>query len=238
MTASSNTAPVVVGLIAGGGSGTRLGRAGGKQLLEVAGKPVLAWSTDAIALADCVSELVVVCDPERVSDYAAALSETLVTDKALSFVAGGAERTDSIRAGLAAVPEGAQYVAIHDGARPLFESKVLDEAIELLDREPEISGVIIGHPVSDTLKRADAEWGIIETVDRSELWQVQTPQVFRLTDLLAAYSKADEAGIRATDDAALLEQAGYRLKLMQGSRNNIKVTAPEDLELVTALLAH
>jgi 2-C-methyl-D-erythritol 4-phosphate cytidylyltransferase len=235
-------------IIAAGGAGLRLGHSGGKQLLHLCGKPVAAWAIEAVAAAQSVDELVVVCDPRRLPEYARELSAAITTDKPLMFVPGGAERSDSIRAGLAALeaPEG--IVVIHDGARPLLEPTVVDQAVALLQQHAELAGVVVGHPVSDTLKQKEARVScdtpgtpadqvlISGTVDRSAFWQVQTPQVFRLPALRSAYEHAAREGIVATDDAALLEHEGHKLALLRGSRNNIKITEREDIELAETLL--
>jgi len=226
-------------IIAAGGIGARLGAVGGKQLLLVAGKPLAAWAIQAVADAQGVDALVVACDPEGVSRYEEQLRAAVTTSKPLSFVAGGATRSLSITAALQSVPAGTDMILVHDGARPLVTPELVDATIKALqDADAGIAGIIVGHPVTDTLKAAaEAPLPLIAaTVPREGLWQVQTPQVFRAAALRSAYDRAKVAGHEATDDAGIMEEAGYSLVLFAGSRDNIKVTVGEDLKLVETLL--
>ena len=268
-----------IAIIAAGGVGERLGVPGGKQLLVIAGKPVAAWAIQAVADARGVDEIIVACDPDRVADYEEQLQAATTTDKPLRFVAGGMTRTDSIAAALDQVTAAAELILIHDGARPLATAGLVDAAIEALRSAPaEVAGVIVGHPVSDTLKQVgdakgdgsefsikgthlleetDKHTGSFErcvpfmensepsplaspliaaTVPREGLWQVQTPQVFRARALRDAYGRANSRGLSATDDAGMLEAAGYELALLTGPRDNIKVTVAEDIPIAEALL--
>ncbi|MCL2882112.1 MAG: 2-C-methyl-D-erythritol 2,4-cyclodiphosphate synthase [Coriobacteriia bacterium] len=228
-----------VAIIAAGGTGERLGVDGGKQLLMVAGKPVAAWAASAIAAAHDIDELVIVCDPERRGEYEAELRGALSTDKPLRFVSGGATRTASIAAGLAATSSDVDMILIHDGARPLVTPEVVDAVLTALTTAgPDVAGIVVGHPTSDTLKttRAGSPPLIMGTPDRSVIWQVQTPQVFRAAALRDAYAQAAAQQLAATDDAGLLEAAGYTVMLFCGPRDNIKITMKEDIELVEALL--
>lgn len=221
-------------LIAAGGTGERFGREAGKQLVDVAGRPVLAHAVSAFALAASISEIVLVCHPERVAEYGAAVA-AYVGDKPLRVVAGGATRQESVAAGLAAVSAGCEFVAVHDGARPLITCEVIDRMVGELAGDPTIDGLIIGHPAYDTLKEVEGRV-IVGTPDRARFWVVQTPQVFRTTALREAHAAADPAQV-ATDDAALVERAGGHLRVFEGPRDNIKVTVAEDLAIAEALLA-
>ena len=238
-------------IIAAGGVGERLGVAGGKQLLSVGGKPLAAWAIQACADARGVDSLVIACKPDGVARYEEALRAAVTTDKPLRFVAGGAARTASIAAALEHVSTDAEAILVQDGARPLVTPALIDAALDALrSAGGQVAGVIVGHPVSDTLKAAragDAATGdaacaatplplIDATVEREGRWQVQTPQVFRAAALRDAYARAAASGQAATDDAGILEDAGYRLALLVGPRGNIKVTVAEDVELVEALL--
>ncbi|MCL2324776.1 MAG: 2-C-methyl-D-erythritol 4-phosphate cytidylyltransferase [Actinomycetia bacterium] len=230
-----------VAIIAAGGVGARLDVAGGKQLLAIAGKPVAAWAVQAVADARGVDEVIVACDPKRVAVYEEQLRAAVTTDKVLRFVGGGATRSASIAAALEHVAAEAELILIHDGARPLVTPELVDAALDALQAAgEEIVGVIVGHPVSDTLKRVTKGpvplVTIAETIPREELWQVQTPQVFRAAPLRGAYAQAARTGRSATDDAGLLEEAGSQLALLTGPRDNLKVTVPEDRGLIEALL--
>ena len=231
----------LVGILAAGGSGTRLGLEGGKQLLEILGKPVAAWSLDSLARSASIDELIVVCDPSRVPEYTAALLPHLETEKGVSFIAGGESRQDSVFAGLLAAQElEADIVVIHDGARPLLKSAELDEAIQVFIDHQELEGLIFGHPVTDSLKRvriSDQKPVLIEqSLNRSEFYAVQTPQIFETKTLFEAHEQAQSQGILATDDAALVEALGRSVGIFEAARYNIKVTLPEDVLLVESSL--
>jgi 2-C-methyl-D-erythritol 4-phosphate cytidylyltransferase len=240
--AGQDEALKVTGIIAAGGSGQRLGIAGGKQLLEIAGRPVAAWSIDALASAELIDDIVVVCDPERVEEYAQTISKSLQTEKPLTFVAGGDTREASVMAGLIAA-EGADIVAVHDGARPLLEPAHADQTIAaLIDGCSEhLWGTVLGYPAVDTLKQvtttAICEDGIVDTPPRSMYWHAQTPQVFWRVELASCYDSAKQEGWQGTDDASYVEHQGGILKMLQGSRNNIKITSPEDVVFAEVLLA-
>lgn len=221
----------VYAVIVAGGTGERFGAPGGKQLTEVAGRPVVAWSAAAFEAAPSIDGIVVVAHPDRVPMYA----EVVASPKVTAVVAGGERRQDSVAAGLAEVPADAEFVAIHDGARPLVTPEVIEEALRTLRTAPPLAGVVVGHAMFDTVKRVEA--GVVsETVDRAPLWVAQTPQVFRAGTLRDAYASASAEGFVGTDDASLVERCGGRIGMVTGPRENIKVTVPEDAAVVDAVL--
>lgn len=228
---SADTAAVLVA----GGTGARFGRSSGKQLALLAGRPVLAYSFDACANALRVGLVVVVCHPDRVREYAEAL-QTGESGVEVRFVAGGSRRQDSVAAGLSQIPVEFEYVAVHDGARPLAGSALFDVALDALDSEPDLAGAVIGHPAVDTLKLVE-KGRVASTPDRSRFWAVQTPQVFRAVALRSAYAEAAKTGREGTDDASLVEATGGSVRVLEGPRDNIKVTLAEDLAVAEALLA-
>jgi len=220
-------------IVVAGGTGERFGRPGGKQLALVGGVAVVGHAVAAVASAETVGLVVLVCHPDRVGEYAEAVDglagEVLV-------VAGGATRRLSVAAGLAAVPDDATVIVVHDGARPLVEPDVVDSAVRRLE-ESGADGVVVGHPAYDTMKVVDAQARVSETPDRSTLWVAQTPQVFAADALRRAHRRAAEDGFDGTDDASLVERIGGRVLMHEGPRWNIKVTVPEDLRVIEALLA-
>lgn len=222
-------------IVVAGGSGERFGRASGKQLAIVAGRPVLAWSVRAFELAPEIDAIVVVADPDRLDDYAEAVSAS----KLIAVVPGGTTRQDSVAAGLAALPEAVEIVALHDGARPLLTPETIGHALRALDAHPELAGVVVGHPMVDTVKRVSRRASdlIGATPNRETLWVAQTPQVFRAQVLREAYARAKAEHIRATDDSWLVERAGGSVMLVRGTGANVKVTVPEDLAMVEGVLA-
>lgn len=229
--------PTVVAVIAAGGSGSRLGVEGGKQLLEIESRPVVSWTIDAIAAADEVSRIVVICDPDRVEEYAAAIFETVTTEKDLELVSGGQSRQESVARGLNYTDD-ADFILIHDGARPLISPESVSGMIALmLDNDNEYDGVVAGHPSVDTIKIVDEHDIVKATVDRSEYWMVQTPQIFKAAMVRAAYTQAAQESFVGTDDSSLVEHIGGRVRMYETSRNNIKITLADDVTFAQTSLA-
>lgn len=221
-------------LIAAGGTGERFGRDTGKQLVVVAGRPVLGHAVAAFAQASSIGLIVVVCHPARVEEYASAVSP-FAGDTPLTVVAGGATRQDSVAAGLAEIDESWSIIAVHDGARPLITADIIDDMVNSVSDDAGLDGLILGHPAYDTLKEVQGD-RIVATPDRARYWAVQTPQVFRASTLKSAHDSVDADRPFATDDAALVEAAGGMLRVVEGPRDNIKVTVAEDLAMAEALL--
>jgi len=219
-------------IIAAAGQGKRLGRGVNKVFLPLAGKPILAYSLAAAAASPLVNEIVVVTRPEdipRCRQVAAGAGG----GKVRAIVAGGTERQDSIVQALQAVAPAAEWVAVHDGARPFLTMELLARVIMAARAT---GAAIAALPVKETLKQGGAAGLVTATVERSGLWSVQTPQVFRREWLAEAYHEAVQRGWQATDDAALVERLGYPVQLVPGEETNIKITTPGDLTLAGALL--
>lgn len=210
-------------VIVAGGSGTRFGGPVRKQYLEIGGTPVLLRAILPFLHHPRISTVVVVLPPEDVANP----PSWLALDVAI--VAGGAERGDSVRNGLAAVPEDVHRVLIHDGARPFVSVDVIDR---VLDAE---GGAIAAVPVTDTIQQVDADGVITATPDRSALWQAQTPQGFPRAALVDAYRQAAADGVTLTDDAAVYARYAGPVRVVTGSPRNLKVTRPEDLLVAEAL---
>jgi 2-C-methyl-D-erythritol 4-phosphate cytidylyltransferase len=227
--------PRTAAIIVAGGTGERLGRPGGKQLAEVLGKPVLSWTLSAFDTAPEVELIVVVCHPERVAEYQAGSVGSIAPATPIVFAVGGNTRQASVASGLALVPPGVVTVLVHDGARPLVTPALIAGALAALEADPGADGIVVGHPAFDTLKVV-AGSTIAETPDRSRFWAVQTPQVFRAGALRAAYERAGTDGFLGTDDSSLVERNGGRVIVLEGPRDNIKVTVAEDLVFVEAAL--
>ena len=223
-------------VIVAGGSGERFGRPGGKQLARAADRPLVAWTLDGFEATASVDGVVVVCHPERVDEFKVACGAQGARSKVVSVVAGGATRQESVRAGVAAVPEDAEVIIVHDGARPLVTAEIIGGSVSALLADPDLAGVVVGHPVYDTLKTVGPDAEVLGTADRSTMWVAQTPQVFVADVLRVAIESAAASGVVATDDASLVELAGGRIRMLEGPRTNIKVTVPEDIAVVDALL--
>lgn len=223
-------------VLVAGGMGQRFGNPEGKQLINIAGKPLLAWTLEAFDAAQRIGHIVVVCPPERerhVRDEVLALYSFATP---ITFAPSGAERQDSTRSGLAAVPSGFDMVAVHDGARPLILPETIDAAVDALQAGEGLDGVVCGQPAVDTLKVVDEMGRFVETPPRSRYWTVQTPQVFWVHALERAFAWADATGFVGTDDSSLVEGMGGVVQGIEAPRDNLKVTLPEDVPPVEAVL--
>ena len=217
----------VYAVILCGGSGTRMGGPGNKTLLQTGGVPAVVRSVKAFSGAADGAVLVTRAGEE--ARFAQTLSDHGVS--VLAIVPGGADRQASALCGLKALPEDADIALIHDGARPFVTEAIIRRVI---DSVQQYGSGVAAVPCRDTIKRADGNGAVLETLDRSTLWQMQTPQGFYVKDLLAAHAAAKE---RYTDDAALMEAAGKApVRLVLGSPDNIKLTSPEDLRMVNGML--
>ena len=222
-------------IIAAGGSGERFGNPRGKQFVEVAGMPMVSWSVIAFDEAPCVGHIVIVCPLDRTEPMGQIIGQLSLTTP-VSFAEAGPTRQDSCRSGIAAVPDGFSFVAIHDGARPLVTVGAIEASVQALRADPSLDGAVCGQPAIDTLKLVGK--GLISsTPDRSLFWAAQTPQTFRIDVIRAAHEQAMREGFVGTDDSSLVEHAGGRVACVDSPRDNIKVTVPEDLKLVEAVLS-
>ena len=195
----------------------------------MAGKPVLAHTLSVFEACDAVDEVILVvgeCDIEAAGEVTGRFGFS----KVQAIVPGGAHRQDSVSRGLERVSRG--IVAIHDAARPLVTCEIIERSIDEADRA---GACITAVPVIDTIKSAQ-EGTVTGTVDRSNLYAVQTPQTFRTSLIRSAYERARADGIYATDDAALVERVGGKVTIVPGSYDNIKMTTPEDLDLIAMKL--
>ena len=221
-------------IVAAAGESRRMGLPDGesKQFLLLGGEPILNHSVRRLLAMPEVDGMVVVLHPSHTVRFA---GELLAFDdtKPLLIAEGGRTRMDSVRAGLLEVPASASVIAVHDGARPLFSRHVFERCLTELDTA---DGVVPAIEVSDTLKREGADGLVESSVDRRGLWGAQTPQVFRAGALRDVYARP---GLEpdATDDAALLEKGGYKVKLLRSTPANVKITTPADLPLAGALLS-
>ena len=219
-------------MIVAAGSGSRFQSSLPKQFTPIFGKTILEHSVRCLAKSayiDCCLLVISASD-----DFA----PTLNFELPVSFAIGGAERWQSVQAGVTAlIAAGAQehdFVLIHDAARPTVPVADIDNVIQAAFHEP--FGAILAAPVVDTLKQAFGEGYIEKTVDRSQMWQAQTPQVFRLGALAQALAYIADNNISITDEASAFEALNLPIKLVSGSRQNIKLTFPEDELIIKALI--
>jgi 2-C-methyl-D-erythritol 4-phosphate cytidylyltransferase len=241
---------MTVALLLAAGSGERLGADRPKAFVHLAGRPLLAWSVDALAGTESVEQIVVALpaggtdafprgsetSPAGIARWPAGMEAVSSgVSVAVEAVEGGSSRSQSVKHALAAARED-ELVLVHDAARPLLTAALAGSVIAALREDPHAQAAIAATPVTDTIKRAADSRIVLETLDRSELWAVQTPQVFRREALTRALAAPPEELARATDDAWLIEQAGGRVIVAPSPAENIKVTTAVDLRLAELLL--
>ncbi len=206
-----------------------------KALVELAGRTLLQWSVDALRAVPAIEQIVVALPAG--ADAPAGVDPPVGT----SGVRGGRVRSESVRLALAAADPGAgrdgDLVLVHDAARPLVTAALVRATIVALEADESIDGAIAAAPMTDTVKRVGEDGVVRETLDRRELWAVQTPQVFRRAALERALDVPEEVLAKATDDAWLIERAGGRVAVVESSRENLKITTRHDLVLAEMLLA-
>jgi 2-C-methyl-D-erythritol 4-phosphate cytidylyltransferase len=225
--------------VAAAGIGRRLQSQGPKALVRLAGRPLLVHAVEAMEANRCVTAVVVVAHPGALGTTAKLLADEGFA-KVVAVVAGGPTRQASVAAGLAAMPPGPAFVAVHDAARPLPGLGVVDRLLELLRAARSgaggFAGVVPGVPVVDTVRQVDDDQRSRGIVDRDRLRAVQTPQLFVREALEAAHRRATLDGVEASDEAALVELAGHPVQVVPGSHENLKVTTALDLLVAEALL--
>lgn len=225
---------MVVAVVPAAGAGTRLGGTRPKQFLPLAGRPLLTRTLMVLEVTSQVQAVVVVCPPGGEEETRRACVEPYGLAKVAAVVPGGAQRQDSVAAGVAAAAGlGARWLVIHDAARPLAKPELF---ARVLEAAAQTGAAIAAVPAADTIKQAGPDDLAEATLDRSRLWLVQTPQVFERGLLERALAQAAKDGYYATDEAGLVERLGEKVKLVMGSRDNLKVTTPEDLALAQGLI--
>ena len=228
--AAAATEGSVAAIVVGAGQGRRMGGVD-KTFLPLLGRPLLAYVVDALESCPQVSEIALVVSAS-LAERCRQVVRAAGWRKVSAICAGGAVRSASVRAGLAAV-KGAEWVLIHDAARPLLTPALVASG---LAAAAGAAAAIAAVPVRDTIKRARPDHTVAHTVDRSQLWAAQTPQIFRRATLDAAFRQAGAAADDYTDEGALLESQGLAVRLFPGDPANIKVTVPADVEVAAALL--
>ena len=217
-------------LIAAAGSGSRMGADRNKLLLKIAGKTVLEWTLKAAFASKAINWIGIIGQPKDKSSISSIIHDSV---KSVKWINGGATRQQSVQLGLSALPDDAQFVMIHDGARCLVSPLVFDEIAKIVSNG---QAVIAASQVTDTIKKVDKNGIIIDTPARSELWSAQTPQGFPVDKLKNAHSEAIAKEWNVTDDASLFERLGLPVKIYDAGPSNIKVTTPFDLLIAESLL--
>jgi 2-C-methyl-D-erythritol 4-phosphate cytidylyltransferase len=218
-------------IIPAAGQGKRMGAGKNKLLLTLEGVPVLIHTLKVFeADADC-SGIILAIHPDDETEFKQLLRDYGI-HKVISLVIGGKERQDSVHNGLKSLDATAGVVLVHDAARPFIKVETIHKLVEAASKE---GGAIVAVPVKDTIKKA-MQGRVAETVERSSLWAVQTPQAFRVEILLEAHDQAAKGKFIGTDESSLVERLPHPVAIIEGDYDNIKLTTPEDLYFAEAIL--
>ncbi len=223
----------VSAIIVAGGKGIRMGAAVRKQYMMLTGKPIVCHTLEVFDACSIVHEIILVVPPDDLETCTDKWIPSLALHKKIHLVAGGIERQDSVYQGIQAISGRlCQFVVIHDAVRPFVTSRVIEACVA----EARVSGAcIVGMPVMETAKLVSS--GRIErTLDRNSIWTAQTPQAFELNLIRAAHENARLDSFIGTDDAMLVERMGHKVRIIAGSKLNMKITTPEDLALAEGII--
>lgn len=223
---------IVTAIVPAAGAGIRFGGEVKKQFIALNGLPVLSHTLRALRASDALAAIIVVVPPGEESRGREALDLAGI-DLETEVVPGGRTRQDSVYNGLQRAKAETDLVLIHDGVRPFVSREVVLATVEAAK---EVGAAVAAVPVTDTIKCVNPDGFVTETLQRGQLWSIQTPQVFRYALLMQAHRAVREYGIVATDDAALVERIGGMVKVVRGSYENIKITSEEDLPLAGLIL--
>jgi len=235
MTRPDPGSPTAAAVLVAAGASTRMGRASGlrKPFLKLEGRALVERACDAFEASPLVAEIVLVGHAEDLERLRELAQRSPSMAKVAVVVAGGATRAESVRHGVAAVRPELEVVAIHDAARPLVSVALVESALRVAARS---GAAVVALPATDTLKVSSDGEHVERTLERSVVWLAQTPQAFRAEVLRDLLFRAEKDAFEPTDEAALYERYVGGAALVRGEAANLKVTAPEDLELAAALL--
>ncbi|MBN2395696.1 MAG: 2-C-methyl-D-erythritol 4-phosphate cytidylyltransferase [Candidatus Atribacteria bacterium] len=223
-----------IAIIAAAGNGERLNCNHSKMLAKIMGRPLLAYTLDQFEQSPMIDQIVLVVKAEDQKDIEEEILKVNRYKKISSIVLGGSTRQDSVYRGLKSIQESHGVACIHDGARPLVKGWMIEKTLDLVN---EYDGVIIAVPVIETIKQALLDDMIVnKTVNRDEFWIVQTPQTFNLGYIKDLYQRAKDEELVVTDDASIVEHYGGRIKIVPGTRDNLKITTSFDLALAEVLM--
>ena len=219
-------------VIVAAGTGSRMNMGINKQFIKLEGKEIIAYTIEKFYNNSNIEDIVVVVKEDESEFFKKEILDKY-NFKNVKIAYGGKERQDSVYNGLKLLDEKCDVVLIHDGARPFVSDKIIDKSIE---EAKEHKAIVVGVPVKDTITVIDNDKNIVDTPNRSVLWAVQTPQTFDYNILIDAYKDAFKNKFYGTDDAMLVERIGYKVKMLEGSYNNIKITTQEDLNIGSQIL--
>ena len=216
-----------VAIVLGAGSGSRMKIEKSKLLLEIGGKTVIERSVEAFLDISDIDEIIVTVREQDIEEFS-----SLIKDERVSFVIGGDTRQKSVKNAVDTIDE-CDLIIIHDGARPLIKAEDIEKTIR---EAKDYGAAAVGVKVKDTIKVIDCEGFVIDTPDRSTLFSVQTPQIFNFALYKQALLKAEKENMDFTDDCQLIEFIGQKVKMVEGSYSNIKITTQEDIPLAENIL--
>lgn len=219
-------------VIVAAGKGSRMKMDINKQFIKLNEKEIVAYTIEKFYNHSNIQDIVVVVREEEANILKKEILEKY-NFKNIKIAFGGKERQDSVYNGLKMLDKDCKNVLVHDGARPFLSKEVIDNSIDAAKKH---NAVVVGVPVKDTIKIVNKDNDIVDTPNRSVLWAVQTPQTFNYEILMKAYENAFESEFYGTDDAMLVERIGYKVKMIEGSYNNIKVTTREDINMGIQIL--
>ncbi len=220
-------------IVAAAGMSNRMGSKINKQFIDIDNKPILVHTLNKFEESPFIDEIILIAKEEEVEYCRKEIVKKYNFKKIKKIIKGGRERQDSIYNGILALDERCNIVLTHDGARPFVRKENIEDGIKGVI---EYGSCVVGVPVKDTIKVVDQSDNVHHTPKRSMLWAAQTPQCFWKTILQKGYEYAIDEGIVATDDSSLVEKAGYKVKMIMGNYDNIKITTPEDLIIAESLL--
>lgn len=219
-------------VIVAAGTGSRMNMGINKQFIKLEGKEIIYYTIEKFYKNENIDDIVVVVKEEEAEFFRKEILDKYNFEN-IKLAYGGKERQDSVYNGLKSLDKNCNIVLIHDGARPFVSNRIIDKSIE---EAKENKAIVVGVPVKDTIKVIDNDKNIVDTPNRNILWAVQTPQTFDYNLLIKSYEDAFKNGFYGTDDAMLVERIGYKVKMVEGSYNNIKITTQEDLSLGSQIL--
>lgn len=220
-------------VILAAGKGSRMKLDMNKQFLMVKDKPIIAYTLLAFDKCEEIDEIIVVTAFDELELFQSNILDKYEFSKVKKLIVGGAERQQSAYNGIKAVNPGSDIILIHDGARPFVSKQTIADCIE----QARLYGAVsAGMPSKDTIKLVDESGMVTDTPDRGRVWLTQTPQAFKKEIITKAHEQAITKGILGTDDAMLVELAGYKVKMVSASYENIKITTPEDISIAEVLV--
>jgi 2-C-methyl-D-erythritol 4-phosphate cytidylyltransferase len=230
-----------LGIITAAGKGTRLKSNINKQFINLCGKPILAHTIGIFQRASLIDEIFVLVPQEFVEYTKKNIVDKYNFSKVTKIIIGGDTRQETVKNALKFIPDNCKIVSIHDGVRPLVYSSDVNNLIELLTKankeDPEVQGFILAAAAYETIKKVDEEKGFLKTIPRELVYHAQTPQTFFKDALIKAYELAEKDNFIGTDDSMLVERAGYKVKFLKSTHENIKITTATDLFLAELIIS-